>query len=49
MTFKMQGTGMDLRTENRLFKKMGRPRVLATQGEANQMAQLCLRSRTGVN
>lgn len=46
MTFKVPRAGMDLRTANRLLKKMGRPRVLATREQANQITQWCLRNNS---
>lgn len=46
MTFNVPGTGMDLRTANRLLKKMGRPRVLTTREQANQITQWCLRNNS---
>lgn len=37
---------MDLRKANRLLKKMGRPRILTTREQANQVTQWCLRNNS---
>jgi hypothetical protein len=46
MTFKVPGAGMDVRTANRLLKRMGRPTVLTTREQSNQITQWCLRNNS---
>ena len=46
MTFRVPGTGMDVRTANRLLKKVGRPTVLTTREQSNQITQWCLRNNS---
>jgi len=46
MTFKVPGAEMDVGTTNKLLKKMGRPTVLTTREQSNQITQWCLRNNS---
>ena len=45
-SFKVPGVGTDIRTANRLLKKIGRPVVLSKREQANQITQWCLRNNS---